>query len=128
MTDQSTAKKGLSKSLNVSTTIVFMVLAILLSMGAWWRNIEGAKYVDKKKEDAALIQKVGKLLSLPDESPMIATVSNDDTFKNENFSEKAKAGDKLIVYLNADQAIFYRPSSNKVIMLLPVSAFVRSYK
>lgn len=116
------------KTLTMSVTIAFIVLSVIFLLGAWWRVIQHNNLEEKQKADTAMLAKVDKLLDLPSESPIITTIRSKEDFKNENFYSKIEAGDKIIIYLNEDQAIFYRPSTNTVTLLLPVTATIKSYK
>lgn len=116
------------KTLTLSVTIALLIISIIFVLGTWWRVIQRDNLEAKKQADSALLAKVGKLLDLPEESPIITTIISKDDFKNETFYNKIETGDKLIIYLNEDQAIFYRPSTNTVTMLLPVTATIKSYK
>ena len=67
--------------------------------------------------------KVGKLVIVPTgETPSVATVSNADKLKAQTFFANAHDGDKVIVYAKAKQAILYRPSTNQIVTMAPVSA------
>ena len=116
------------KTLTLSVTIALLVISIIFTLGTWWRVIQHNNLEEKKQADNALLSKVGKLLDLPSESAIITTIFKKEDFKNETFYNKIETGDKLIVYLNEDQAIFYRPSTNTVTMLLPASVSIKSYK
>lgn len=117
-----------NKKIALVVTTILVAIAVVFLLGFLWRISQHDKFEAKKSEESALMTKVGKLLSLPNEKPIISTIQNKEDFKNETFYSKIETGDKLIVYLNADQSIFYRPSSNTVTMLLPVSAYIRSTK
>lgn len=76
-----------------------------------------------KQETQRLIDKLSKLTDLPtDESPTIATVTDVEKLKNQQFFEKAQNGDKLFVYNKAKEAILYRPSTEKIIKIGPISS------
>jgi hypothetical protein len=117
-----------TKALSYSIAATLVLISALFIMGIWWRNIQNSNYEALKQENSSLVEKIGKLLDLPSETPIITTISNKDDFKDKTFFNKIETGDKLLVYLNADQAIFYRPSSNTVTMMLPVSAYLKNYK
>lgn len=116
------------KTLTFSVTITFIVLSVIFLLGAWWRVIQHNNLEEKQKADTAMLTKVNKLLDLPSESPIITTIHRKEDFKSESFYNKIETGDKIIIYLNEDQAIFYRPSTNTVTLLLPVTTTIKSYK
>jgi hypothetical protein len=70
----------------------------------------------------ALVAKVSKLVSLPTtETPRIQTVTDANTARKQSaFYDKAKNGDKVLLYVNSRKAIIYRPSTNKVIVEAPI--------
>jgi hypothetical protein len=71
----------------------------------------------------AVIAKVKELIQLPtDESPTMATINDAASVKKtQPFLTPAENGDILLVYANAQEAILYRPSSNKLIAVGPVN-------
>lgn len=76
------------------------------------------------EQATALLAKIGELIQLPSgEIPTMATV-NDATSakKSQPFLANAQNGDILIVYQNAQQALVYRPSTNKLITVGPVNS------
>lgn len=74
------------------------------------------------QEDAKkLIDEVGKLIELPTgEEPQIVTISDVTKLQDQPFFQKAKNGDKLLVYNNAHKAILYDPTLKKIVDVAPV--------
>jgi len=69
-----------------------------------------------------LTVKVGKLIVLPaDETPTIATVEDKTKLSDQAFFASAENGDKLLIYTKAQKAIIYRPSTNQIINVGPLS-------
>ncbi len=67
--------------------------------------------------------KVAKLAIVPaNETPTVATIANAAKLKGQSFFANAKDGDKVIVYSQAKEAILYRPSTNQIVTIAPVSA------
>ena len=74
-----------------------------------------------KAEVKLLTDKVGKLISLPeDEEPTVATVLEKDKIKDQPFFSNAENGDKVIIYTKARKAIIYRPDTNMIIEVAPI--------
>ena len=128
-TSANTRKKGTLKNL-----IVLLVFAVLISACVWlFINYNNAqKQVDylseltvedlNKKATDELLEKVGKLILLPeDEQRTISTIQDIDKLaEQEPFFEKAQNGDKVIIY--NDRAIIYSPTKNILVNVGPVYA------
>lgn len=75
-----------------------------------------------QEEVTSLMVAVGRLIVLPEgETPTIATVSNPEKLKDQAFFASAKAGDKVLIYTNAQKAFLYDPTSDRVINVAPLS-------
>ena len=76
-----------------------------------------------RKNTEDLIAKVSRLVELPaNESPTIADVT--DVVKaraQDKFYADAQNGDKVLFYTKAGKAILYRPTTNKVITIAPIT-------
>jgi hypothetical protein len=68
-----------------------------------------------------VVEAVGKLMILPDETPTVATVSDPDKLKNQPFFVQAQAGDKVLIYASASKVILWRPSINKILEISPLN-------
>ncbi|MFO0702922.1 MAG: hypothetical protein U0514_03645 [Candidatus Andersenbacteria bacterium] len=69
----------------------------------------------------ALVEKVRKLILLPDEQPSIASIVDIAKLKegNATFYQDAQNGDTLLIY--STKAVIYRESINQVINIAPVN-------
>lgn len=78
----------------------------------------------ENEQSSAILAEVGKLMQLPtNETPTIATVKDAATAKQgQPFLASAENDDVIIVYANAQVAVLYRPSLDKIITVGPVSA------
>lgn len=75
-----------------------------------------------KAEADKLIAQISKIILLPsEETPTIATVSDPDKLKNQPFFNDTQKGDKVLIYTNARKAFIYRPGSNKIINIAPLT-------
>ena len=111
--------------------IVLIVLAAVVFLGAI--GTAGYFYIQNKKisqnpdaaaqaETAKLVATVGKLISLPtDETPSVATVTDKTKLADQPFFSKSENGDKVLIYTNAKKAILFRPSTDKIIEVMPIS-------
>ena len=69
----------------------------------------------------SLIAKVGKLIKLPEgEIPTVATVSDLARLKEQPFFNKAKVGDKVLIYTQAKKAFLYDPVNNLILEVGPL--------
>lgn len=77
-----------------------------------------------QQQAAEMLKKVGELIQLPiNEAPTVATINDAASAKKEQpFLVNAENGDVLIVYPNAQTALLYRPSQNKLIAVGPVTS------
>jgi len=74
-----------------------------------------------KEEAATVTAELGLLMELPkNEVPTVATVLDTTKLKGQAFFANAKNGDKVVIYSKSNQAILYRPSTNKIIEVAPV--------
>jgi len=73
------------------------------------------------KQTAQLVAEVGKLMVLPDEKPTIATVTEPSQLKGQAFFEKAKVGDKVLIYSGARKAILYDPTAKRIVEVGPLN-------
>lgn len=75
-----------------------------------------------KNEAESLYNKVGNHFVLPEgELPTIATVTDPEKLKGQAFFIKAKAGDKVLIFTNAKEAILYDPVIDKVVTVAPLN-------
>jgi hypothetical protein len=69
-----------------------------------------------------LVAKVGALMVLPTgEVPTVATVKDPESLKSQAFFANAVAGDKVLIYNAAKEAILYDPATNKIVEVAPIS-------
>lgn len=98
----------------------FIILVLVLSSFLVYNYFFNRKNLEN--EVNYLVDKVGDLMFLPiGEIPTIATVSEPEKLKNQEFFKDAKKGDKVLIYTNARKAILYDPLADKIITIAPVS-------
>lgn len=79
---------------------------------------------EQRTEDdvAGVIEDVSKLIVLPqDEQPTVATVSDPEKLRDQEFFANAKQGDRVLIYTNARKAILYDPVAHKIIEVAPLN-------
>lgn len=73
-------------------------------------------------ETEKLITAVGRLMELPiGEEPTVATITDHEKLKSQQFFANSQNGDKVIIYTEAKRAILYRPGTNKIIDVAPIN-------
>lgn len=104
-----------------------LILALLGAGGYMlYQNQQNQIKADPQKsaqdEVKKLVQEVGKLIELPTgEDPTVATVTDISKLKDQPFFQKAKNGDKVLIYTNARRAILYDPLVKRVIDVAPIN-------
>jgi 4-hydroxy-3-methylbut-2-enyl diphosphate reductase IspH len=118
-----------------NTKIIFIGLIVLGVLVAYVHQVQTTNDLKKQNQQLSnpqvgstnqatlLRDDVAKLVQLPDnEIPTIATVSDVAKLQNQTFFANAKDGDKVLIFNMAKEAILYRPSSNKIIEIAPLSS------
>jgi preprotein translocase subunit SecG len=123
-------KKDIKKIL-VITIPIFIVLALAIAGLIFYSKSSSINFLSrfggKKSTSSAALnigaedevekitKEVKKIMLLPDETPILATVTDLEKVKNQNFFAKAAMGDKVLIFMNAKKAILYRPSDKLII-------------
>lgn len=122
--NQNTAVKKINWYKYLPYILVILVVLLGLSTRYFYKKSVATKNPDivAQKEAKSLAEKVGRLIVLPtDEVPTIATVSDPEALKNQDFFADAKKGDKVLIYTNAKKAILYDPVLDKIVTVAPLS-------
>ncbi len=108
--------------------IVILVIVLLFSVFEVARARQELKNFKTNPEQATsaevekLVSTVNKLVDLPkDENPTVATVRDPQKLKDQPFFEKAKEGDKVLIFSNNKLAVLYRPDTNKILDVAPIN-------
>lgn len=115
----------------------FALLAALFILGLWsWQLYTNNKNLIQEntklkqnpqaviqQQTDALVSKVGALIPLPaGEQPTVANVSDAAKAKQQSaFFNNAVNGDRLLMYVKAGRAILYRPSTDKIVLVAPLT-------
>jgi hypothetical protein len=110
--------------------ILTIPVLLLIGGGFWlWRNdffsdplafFQGP--ANAQQEIDKIVKQVSKLIDLPqDEQPTVATVSDKEKLKDQNFFAKAENGDKVLIYPQARKAYLFRPTTKKLIEVAPLN-------
>lgn len=125
----------LAKLLELFSKPMFLLfLLVLVSLGSGYVYMEYSKTQQElmalkggspevaEKEKAELVKKVGMIAELPQEdSPTVATVTDIESVKDQQFFSNAQNGDKVLIYTKSKRAFLYRPSTNKIIEVAPIN-------
>jgi hypothetical protein len=109
----------------LAVSIVIALLLLILSFFAGrWSVYRVHPELSGEDQAGAILQKVGQLIQLPqNETPSMATINDAASAKaGQPFLKDAENGDVLIVYSTAGEAILYRPSTNKLVAVGPVTS------
>lgn len=75
--------------------------------------LKGPEILKQEQED--FVAEVGKSISLPEEVPTVAEVTDLENLTGQVFFEKAAEGDKVLIYADAKKVILYRPAEKRVV-------------
>lgn len=113
---------------------VFTLLGILIVAGAlafaavtYKHSRDDVKRLSNPTEAAQqevkdLTRKIGKVAVIPTgETPTLATVKDVSKLKNQVFFQNAQNGDKVLIFSKAKRAVLYRPSSQKIVEIAPLT-------
>lgn len=115
----------------LAVPIAVLVLAVIAGSGYYLYSQNQKPPVQNpastREETKGLVAEVGKLIDLPkDEDPTVATVTDISKLSDQPFFQKAKNGDKVLIYTNAKKAILYDPNAKKVLDVAPINIGTQS--
>jgi hypothetical protein len=112
------------KSMSSKIAVIIAILA-LGAAGYFYYQLYKMKQDPNavaRKEVMALVEKVSKLVVLPEgEVPTVATVSDPEALKDQVFFSSAKQGDKVLIYAEAKKAVLYSVEMNKILEVAPLN-------
>jgi len=94
---------------------VLVAILGIVTAGYFYWQFSQEKQNNPFSEVGEITRQVEKFMLLPDETPTLATVTDQQALSDQGFFTEAQNGDKVLVFLNAKKAILYRPSIKKVI-------------
>lgn len=119
---------ALRASVNTTSVIGGLAFLLIASTGSsvyFYRElalVRSDPSIVGRQEAAALVAVVGRVIALPEgEVPTVATVVDPEKLKSQAFFDKAKKGDKILIYSGAKKAFLFDPIANKVIDVAPVN-------
>jgi hypothetical protein len=109
---------------NIAGPLLLVAVVLLGGTGVFLsQNVSTvAQNVDTDAQAASVVQAVSKLILLPEnETPTIAEVTDTEALRGQPFFDKAKIGDRVLIYPEAGKAYLYDPVQNKVLEVAPVT-------
>lgn len=107
------------------SVIGVLIVIILIGGGYFYFQIQNSQKPAKPNtvdEIKKIVAEVGKIMELPSgEDPTVATVVDVEKLKDQPFFQKAKNGNKVLIYTNAKKAILYDPDLKKVLDVAPIN-------
>lgn len=121
MESDSTSRPPLARRILRFVARYSLIIIVICAIGFYelGRSSVYSEHPELSGQDqaSAILAKVGALIQLPaGETPTMATINDAASAKQaQPFLANAENGDVLIVYPNAQTALLYRPSTNKLI-------------
>lgn len=105
----------------IAILIIFLVISLIGLVYFYQQStVNLQKNVEINSDE--VINQVEKLMVLPrNEIPTLATVSDPDKLKNQEFFINVQKGDRVLIYQNAGKAILYSPSLNKIVEVAKIN-------
>lgn len=104
---------------------IFSIIFIFLFLGSTgaavyfylnYQQIKTNPNISSDLENKNITDNVKKLIDLPlNETPSVATVTDREKLKSQDFFKKSENGDKILIFNESKKAVLYRPSVNKII-------------
>jgi hypothetical protein len=100
----------------VLTLALCSLLFALSSCGKTPEAIKGEEAEKQIEENLKLIEQVGRLMVVPNEEPIVATINEAELLRKEQpFYAAVSNGDKLIIFPKNQKAVIYSPTKNIII-------------
>ncbi len=114
---------GFLKNRLYIVNIVTSLLLLIAAGSAFYFYRQYSKSLQSNRnvpEVETIAESVALLMELPAENPTLATVSDVEKLRDQEFFLRAKNGDKVLIFKNAKKAVLYRPLTNKIIEVGPI--------
>lgn len=107
---------GKGKTIFIWVLILVVIAGLIGTTLFFYLQYQKLKKGTAPDDVAEITKKVSKLMELPSgETPTLATVNDKTKLTEAGFFQKAENGDKVLLFLQAEKAVLYRPSINKII-------------
>jgi hypothetical protein len=108
---------------------IFLVVLALISIGSvcaaayfyqQYQRLQANPQATTEKELEKMLKTISTVMELPTEKPSIATILDTEKLKGQAFFQKAKNGDKVIIFEQARRVLLYRPDTGRVVDFAPL--------
>lgn len=110
---------------SIAGPLLLVAVVVLGGGGVYLVQQNGVVAVTPEQQSAqaaSVVTAVSKLILLPEgETPTVAEVTDPEALKEQQFFNKAKKGDQVIIFAEAGRAYLYDPVANKVLEVAPVT-------
>jgi type VI protein secretion system component VasK len=123
MENKSTKPKRSKLRIALGILAAVVIVALAATVVILWQQNATLRDTDQAVAEQAqqLKDKVSLLMEVPDETPVIATVSAVEELRDQPFFKKAENGDKVLIFSAEKKAVIYRESTNKIINSGPIA-------
>jgi len=103
----------------IALSFLIIVPTFIYGIVLIYRHVSQPTTIDNN----TLIADVGKDVQLPvGETPTIATITDLAPLAGQAFFKDAHVGDKVLIFSTSKEAVLYRPSTKKVIVVAPINS------
>ena len=110
--------------MNKNKFIYIIILLILIGISVFfflqYKSVKDSN-INPNKELKEVTEQASRIYDLPKGKATLITVESTKEFAGQEFFSDAEIGDKILIYTSAQQAIIYRPSTNKLVNVGPIS-------
>ena len=104
--------------------LLLLVTAASLGVGIYYfrqyRMIASDSTKAEEVQTQMILDALSRVIDLPHEKPSVVTITDREQLQNQPFFQKALNGDKIIIFREARRVILYRPSTGKIIDMVPL--------
>ena len=114
-----------------SVLLIILAILVLVFSGIYylWQSRNAVSFLNQAGNNSSssqtevkqAVEKVGKLILLPTETPVMAKVTDPAKLSGQVFFKHASAGDIILMYKGAKEAILYDPVKNLIINVAPLN-------
>ncbi len=104
--------------------LLLVIAAASIGIGVYYfrqyRMIASDSTKAEEVQTQMILDALSRVIELPHEKPSVVTITDREQLQNQPFFQKAVNGDKIIIFQEARRVILYRPSTGKIIDMVPL--------